>query len=167
MTWLENTLAMREPWKLDNKEYVAMAESIHISQEDDIFGEDWLDSYAATSILEAKYEKVDITYVAKQQTHLTISQQRELQKVLEKYNKLFNGTLGLYPPQKVHIEVEEGAVSKYSRPYSVPTIHLETFKAELKHLVRIGVLSKTDASKWASPTFIIPKKDRRIRWISN
>ena len=33
-----------------------MAESIHISQEDNIFGEDWLDSYAATSILEAKYE---------------------------------------------------------------------------------------------------------------
>ena len=81
--------------------------------------------------------------------------------MLEKYIKLFDGTLRLYPRQKVHIEVEEGAVPKHSRPYSVPTIHLETFKSELKHLVQIGVLSKTDASEWASPTFIIPKKGRK------
>ena len=80
MTWFENTLPMREPWKLDNKEYVAMAESIHISQKDDVFGENWLNSYADTSILEAKYEKVDIEDVAKQQKHLTITQQQELQK---------------------------------------------------------------------------------------
>ena len=91
---------MREPWKLDNKEYVAMAKSMNISQEDDVFGEDWLDSYAATSILEAKYEKVDIKDLARQQKHLTITQQQELQKVLQKYNKLFDGTLGLYPHQK-------------------------------------------------------------------
>ena len=76
VSWFENTLPMREPWKLNNKEYVVMAESIHISQEDDMFGEDWLDSYAAISILEAKYEKVDIADVAKQQTHLTITQQK-------------------------------------------------------------------------------------------
>ena len=131
-----------------------MDKSIHISQEDNVFGEDWLDSYAVTSILEAKYEKVDIEDVAKQQKHLTITQQQELQKVLQKYNKLFNGTLGLYPHQKVHIQIEEGAVPKHSHPYAVANIHLENFKAELKHLVRIGVLSKTDASEWASPTFM-------------
>ena len=38
MTWFENTLPMREPWKLDNKEYVAIANSINISQEDDVLG---------------------------------------------------------------------------------------------------------------------------------
>ena len=65
------------------------------------------------------------------------------------------------------IQIEEGAVPKHSHPYAVPNIHLETFKAELKHLVRIGVLSKTDASKWTLPTFIIPKKDGRICWISD
>ena len=87
--------------------------------------------------MEAKYEKVDIKDVAKQHNHLTITQQRELQKVLQKYNTLFDGTLGPYPHQKVHIQIEEGAVPKHSCPYAVPNIHLETFKAELKHLVEI------------------------------
>ena len=85
-----------------------------------------------------------------------------MQRVLEKYNELFDGTLGLCPHQKVYIQVEEGAVPKHSHPYDVPNIHLDTFKAELKYLVEIGVLSKTDASEWALATLIIPKKDRRI-----
>jgi hypothetical protein len=167
MNWFENVRPMREPWALDNKEYVAMADSISIQQEDEQFGEDWLDSYLTNTILDAKYEKVDVRDVSSQQKHLTKSQQLELEKVLEKYTKLFDGTLGVYPHKKFHIEVEPGAVPKHSRPYAVPNIHLETFKKELKHLVKIGVLSAAGTSEWASPTFIIPKKDGRIRWVSD
>jgi hypothetical protein len=38
---------------------------------------------------------------------------------------------------------------------------------ELDHLVRIGVLASQQESEWASPSFIIPKKDGKVRWISN
>jgi hypothetical protein len=44
---------------------------------------------------------------------------------------------------------------------------LKTFKKELDHLVRIGVLAAQQESEWASPSFIIPKKDGKVRWISN
>jgi hypothetical protein len=44
---------------------------------------------------------------------------------------------------------------------------LNTFKKELTHLVRIGVLAAQQESEWAPPSFIIPKKDGRVRWISN
>ena len=37
----------------------------------------------------------------------------------------------------------------------------------LDHLIKIGILERSGASQWASSTFIIPKKDGRIRWISN
>jgi hypothetical protein len=43
---------------------------------------------------------------------------------------------------------------------------LKTFKKELNHLVRLGVLAAQQESEWASPSFIIPKKDGRVRWIS-
>ncbi len=167
MHWFENVRPMREPWKLTNKEYHAMACAFDIQNDDELFGEDWLDSYLTNTILDAKYEKVDVREVTKLQTHLTTAQQKELETVLEKYTKLFDGTLGVYPHKKFHIDVEENAQPKHSRPYAVPNVHLETFKKELEHLVKIGVLSETGTSQWASPTFIIPKKDGRIRWISD
>ena len=132
-----------------------------------MFGKDWLESYLTNTILDAKYEKIDIADVAEKQKRLESWQRRQLQTVLEKYSKLFDGTLGVYPHKKFHIEVDPEARPKHSRPYAVPQIHLETFKRELKHLVKLGVLSPQGTSKWASPTFIIPKKDGRVCWISD
>ena len=44
---------------------------------------------------------------------------------------------------------------------------LKTFKHELDHLVEIDILVPTKESEWASPAFIILKKDRHVRWISD
>jgi hypothetical protein len=44
---------------------------------------------------------------------------------------------------------------------------LKAFKKKLNHLVKIGVLAAQQESEWALPSFIIPKKDGRVRWISN
>ena len=159
MHWFENVRLIREPWSLDNKEYIAMDNAINIQQEDELFGEDWLESYLTNTIVGEEYEKLDVQDVTSPQKYLNIAQQCELETVLEKYTKLFDGTLGVYLHKKFHIEVEENAQPKHSQPYAVPNIHLEPLKEELKHLVRIVMLSKTGASEWASPTFIIPKKD--------
>ncbi len=78
-----------------------------------------------------------------------------------------DGTLGVSPHRKLHIDLVLGAVPKHFGPYAIPVIHLEAFKKELIHLVKIGVLSPQVASEWASPTFITPKKDGRVRWVSN
>ena len=165
--WFENVRPMREPWTLDTEEFQAMAAAYDTQLEDEYIGEDWLDSYLSNTILDAKYEKADVREVAESQKHLTLQQQRQLEEVLAKYEKLFDGTLGVYPHKKFHIDIKEDAIPKHSRPYAVPRIHLEAFKKELDHLIKIGVLSRAGVSEWGSPTFIIPKKDGRIRWISD
>jgi len=86
------------------------------------FGEDWLDSYLSNTILDAKYEKIDVHQVATDQKHLTLAQQRDLEKVLAKYTKLFDGTLGLYPHKKFHIDIKDDGVPKHSRPYVIPNV---------------------------------------------
>jgi len=37
----------------------------------------------------------------------------------------------------------------------------------VERLVKIGVLKKANRSEWAAPTFIIPKKDGSVRFISD
>jgi hypothetical protein len=62
---------------------------------------------------------------------------------------MFNGTLGVYPHKKVHIDIDPNAKPVHYRPCPVPRIHLKTFKSELDHLVRIGVLASQQECEWA------------------
>jgi hypothetical protein len=138
-----------------------MEDMFHIQVKDKIFGDDLLECFA-TEIMDAKYKKTDVVEVVKRLTHLNIHQKADLFQVLQENDKIFNGTLGVYPHKKVHIDIDPNAKPVHSRPYPVPQIHLITFKKELDHFVRIGVLEAQQESEWASPSFIIPKKDDRV-----
>ena len=54
-----------------------------------------------------------------------------------------------------------------SRAYKIPHIHRNLFKEELTKLIDQGVLSRTERNLWSAPTFLIPKKDGRVRLISD
>jgi hypothetical protein len=129
---------------------------------------DWYDPNCyAVEILDAKYGKVEVDEVINQLNHLNTEQKEDLRKVLMDHTKLFDGTLGVYHHRKLYIALVPGGIAKHARPYPVPVIHLSAFKKELLHLVKIGVLSLQGASEWASPMFITPQKDGRVRWVSD
>ena len=91
----------------------------------------WVGTLTVTCLhplLDAKYEKLDIDAVVSTHcAHLTPRQQEDLQALLRKDSKLFDGTLGRYPGKPMHIDLEEGARPVYRRPYPVPVVHMETF----------------------------------------
>ena len=108
MEWFECILPMRDPWSLTSEEFDNMVDSLLIQTEDELFGEDWLDNYA-TEILDAKYNFTSIRDVVNQLKHLSQKQKDNLHKILTKHEKLFDGTLGVYPHKKFHIDIEEDA----------------------------------------------------------
>ncbi len=69
------------------------------------------------------------------------------------------------PP--VSIQLKEGAKPFHGRPYPIPKVHKATLMKEIDRLVSIGVMKWQPYSQWASPSFIIPKKDLTVRTISD
>ena len=166
--WFDSEMPLRNASALNNEDYTELAEIIELQQEAEYFGIDWFEPYChAIEIWDAKYDQINMDEVVEQLNHLSTEQKADLKQVLLEHTKLFDGSLGIYPHKKVHIELEPNAQPKHARAYPIPTVRLETFKKELMLLVEIGVLSSQGVSEWASPTFIIPKKDNRVRWVSD
>ena len=118
-------------------------------------------------ILDSKYDKANLKCVVDGAKHLSEIQKQQLYKLLTKYQEVFDGTLGEWKTTPVQFELREGATPHSQRHYSVPHLYKETFKKELERLENLGVLEKVQSSEWGSPTFIIPKKDGRVRFISD
>ena len=68
---------------------------------------------------------------------------------------------------QVHLELVDNPVPSRRKPYPVPNSQLHVFKQELEHLIIIGVLEKAQQSEWIAGTFIVPKKDGRVRQITD
>jgi hypothetical protein len=49
----------------------------------------------------------------------------------------------------------------------VPKTHELLFKSELDRLCDLNVLKRVNRSQWGAPTFIVPKKDGTVRFISD
>ena len=125
------------------------------------------DAAAVKKIVENKYVPADLDKTVAEQHHLSANQQQQLRKLLGKYEILFDGTLGSWIGEKYNIQLKPGAKPYHARPYPVPTAYEHLLKQEVACLCQIGVLRKINRSEWAAPTFIIPKKDGAIRFLSD
>ncbi len=122
----------------------------------------------AIAILDAKHGKADLPAIIRDNCfHLTPPHREKLLSLLLKYEELFDGTLGNWNRPPISIQLKEGAKPYHGRPYPVAQIHNTTLRKEINRLVSIGVLKKQSSSEWASPTFIIPKKDMTVQTISD
>jgi hypothetical protein len=119
-------------------------------------------------ILDAKYDKADLPCIVKNDCpHLSMPHRNSLLTLLLKFEKFFDSMLGDWKLLPVSFALKEGAKPYHGRPYPIPKIHKATLIKEIDRLVAIGVLKWQPLSKWASPSFIIPKKNHIVRTISD
>ena len=126
--------------------------------------------YASSTekILHAKYKKTSLTEVINKCHHLNTVNKAKLLELLSSFPKLFSGDLGRYVHKKCSISLKDPyTLPIFCNPYPIPIIHQPVFKKELQHLIEAKVLKRIERSEWAFPTFLIPKKDGRVRWISD
>ena len=101
-------------------------------------------------------------------THLNPMQRVALKALIHKHEDLFDGQLGLWKGDPVDIPLKDNAKKPYhARAFPVAHIHERTFKKDLDRLESIGVLTKINRSEWAAPAFIVPKKDGRVRFVTD
>ena len=149
------TSKMEKAWTVNN----SMAHEPHSMQEV---------TQRVVHILDTKYEKADLQSVVNANcTHLSLQDQNKSLELLTEYEELFVGTLGDWNTEPVFFELKEGTKPYHGRPFPVPKSHKETTMKELNRLCELGMLEFQPASEWASPSFIIPKKDNTVHFISN
>ena len=118
-------------------------------------------------ILDAKYEKANLEDIVDTCTHLDTVEKEQLLQTLKKFEHLFDGNLGDWKTSPVHLELKEGAKPHHGRAFPVPRIHRETLKKEVERMVELGILKWEGESEWAFPSFIIPKSNQTVRFISD
>ena len=161
---------MKRPDEVRTCNVDAQAILEEVDDETDVIEQFW-NEHHAQQILDSKYEKTDLLRVAQDQDHLTIEQRDALYHVLEQYEDLFAGQLGTWPGEEISVELTPDAKPFHcGQPIRIPHSQKDTLKKEVDRLVELGVLEVVDGDKagpWCAPSFIIPKKDGRVRFITD
>jgi hypothetical protein len=119
-------------------------------------------------ILDTKYDKADLPGIVRDNcAHLSLSYCEMLLELLLRFKELFDVMLGELKLLPVSFKLKEGAKPYHCRPYPIPKIHKASLMKEINILLSIGILKWQPSLQWASPSFIIPKKDHTVCTIPN
>ena len=80
---------------------------------------------------------------------------------------MFDGNLGKYTGYNYTIELKDNAKPYHANPLFIRNIHEPTIKNEVNRLIKIGVLKKINNFQSTAHTFIIPKMNGTMEYISD
>ena len=120
-----------------------------------------------SQILDAKYSKADINKIACDIKMLNKDKQQRLKHILRTSESLFDSTLGRWVGDPYKIKLRADATPFHAKPFPVPYAYEKTLRMEVEQLSKIGVLKRVNHSEYASPSFIISKKDKTVRFIND
>merc|ERR1712012_431239 len=71
-------------------------------------------------ISDAKYEPIKISQVVKNSTDLCKNNQSKFKELFQKFQSMFDGSLGHWKSKSINIELKEGAQPYHAQAYPVP-----------------------------------------------
>jgi hypothetical protein len=159
--WLDTIIDMKHISVFDHKSQSQKVQDIGIQaddreamiawsqyQQDMLFDEleykmerdfDVMQSFS-TEISGRKYEAVSTEEVIREQEHLTEEQRSKLNSGLDKHTVLFDGKLGCYTGNKVHLKLIDNYKPSWKRAYPIPFTKEKVFKEELDAMIEEGTL---------------------------
>ena len=88
--------------------------------------------------------------------------------MLQKYEHLFDGTLGTWDTDPVELELKDPDCKPYhAKPYPVPHSQEKKLREEINRLCEYGVMRKVNRSEWAAPMFTLIKPDQTLRSLAD
>ena len=90
-----------------------------------------------------------------------------LRDELNKYELLFDGTVVTWKKKPADIELYPGSKPYHTKPYPVPRAHKSVFWKDAERLCQLGVLKMANCSEWGSTTFIQPKNNGMVIFLSD
>ena len=100
-------------------------------------------------------------------THLISAKKEKLLELLKAFEHLFDRTLGNWRTKPVSFQLKDGATPYHGRAFPIPKVHKETIMKEIQRLCDLGVLEWQPSSEWAAPSFIQPKKNKTVRFLTD
>ena len=98
-------------------------------------------------ILDAKYCKADLNKLSQECDTLDKADQQKLLKLLQKYEYLFDGTVGTWNTEPVDLILKDPTAAPYhAKAYPVPYSQEQKLKAEVDRLCKQGILRKISKS---------------------
>ena len=153
MTWDNASIPLRDIQCLDDENIDKLENEIYFMEDPDT-----TDAERIQQIVSAKYSPADLKEEVSKLT-LDDMDKESLLILLTKYNSLFDGTLGIWKSEPVHLELKPDAKPYHSKPYPVPFSQEKKLKEELQRFIDWKILRKVNCSEWGAPMFTISKPD--------
>jgi hypothetical protein len=163
ISWDNSKIRMQPPGKQDRDWLDTMEQELLYAHDPST-----TDAERIQNIIESKYTPADLNKIVEECTHLEKDEQRQLLKLLQKFEHLFDGTLGTWKTDPVDLELINPNLKPFHvKPYPVPYSQEKRLKEELNRLCSYGVLRKINNSEWACPMFTISKPDGSLRSLAD
>ena len=95
--------------------------------------------------------------------HLDLALKRQVMKMLEKHEEVFEGRLGLIKSTEHRITLKPGSKPVHMPPYRAGPDKRDKIREQIEYQLNAGVIEPAQ-TEWASPVLLAPKKDGTQRF---